>query len=49
MVAAENLNNALYSYHNSKNGAAISTLDIPATTRVYEPGRSFWIKFKAHF
>ncbi|OCS31944.1 hypothetical protein CFVLMG6570_03390 [Campylobacter fetus subsp. venerealis LMG 6570 = CCUG 33900] len=49
LVAAENLNNALYSYHNSKNGAAISTLDIPATTRVYEPGRSFWIKFKAHF
>ncbi|OCR91550.1 hypothetical protein CFT12S02225_00360 [Campylobacter fetus subsp. testudinum] len=49
LVAAENLNNALYSYHNSKNGAAISTLDIPATTRVYEPGRSFWVKFKAHF
>lgn len=49
LVAAENLNNTLYSYHNSKNGAAISTLDIPATTRVYEPGRSFWVKFKAHF
>ncbi|MCR8678999.1 MULTISPECIES: TonB-dependent receptor [Campylobacter] len=49
MLAAMNLNNALYSYHTSKNGAAIATLDIPATTRVYEPGRSFWIKLKASF
>lgn len=49
MLAALNLNDALYSYHTSKNGAEIATLDIPATTRVYEPGRSFWIKLKASF
>ncbi|MSN96968.1 TonB-dependent receptor [Campylobacter sp. FMV-PI01] len=49
LLLAQNLNNTLYSYHNSKNGAAISTLDIAPTTRVYEPGRSFWVKFKANF
>ncbi len=49
MLAALNLNDALYSYHTSKNGAEIATLDIPATTRVYEPGRSFWVKLRANF
>ena len=52
LLAAENLNDALYSYHNSKGGfdggiAGYET--IPSGTRLYEPGRSFWAKFKAHF
>lgn len=52
LVAAENLNDALYSYHNSKGGysggiAGYET--IPNGTRLYEPGRSFWVKFKVHF
>lgn len=49
MLSAMNLNDALYSYHTSKNGVEIATLDLPATTRVYEPGRSFWVKLKANF
>jgi nitrilase/cyanide hydratase and apolipoprotein N-acyltransferase len=52
LAAVENLNDAKYSYHSSKGGysggiAGYET--IPNNTRLYEPGRSFWIKFKAHF
>ena len=52
LIAAENLNDAKYSYHNSKGGycggiAGYET--IPNGTRLYEPGRSFWAKFKVHF
>ena len=52
MLAAENLNDAKYAYHNSKGGygggiAGYET--IPNGTRLYEPGRSFWAKFKVHF
>ena len=52
LLAAENLNDAKYAYHNSKGGygggiAGYET--IPNGTRLYEPGRSFWAKFKVHF
>ncbi len=51
LLSAENLNNALYSYQNSKNGVPMemANYDIPATQRIYEPGRNFWIKIKAEF
>ena len=52
LLVAENLNDAKYAYHNSKGGygggiAGYET--IPNGTRLYEPGRSFWAKFKVHF
>lgn len=52
LFAAENLTNVLYSYHNSKGGfdGGIANYDtILGNTRLYEPGRSFWVKLKAHF
>lgn len=42
IVAAENLNDKLYSYHTSKSDlGTIPGYDFSPTQRVYEPGRSF--------
>lgn len=46
LAGVDNLTNTLYAYHLSKNGFLIG--DIPATTRVNEPGRSYWVKLKLH-
>lgn len=49
IAAAENLNDKLYSYHVSKNSSqGINGYEIP-TGRIFEPGRSFWLKIKANF
>lgn len=49
LLGVENLTNTLYAYHLSRNSVAISMLDNPANTRVYEPGRNFWVKLQAYF
>ena len=41
----DNLTNTLYYYHLSKNSIA----DNPSNERVYEPGRSFWLKISTRF
>lgn len=47
-VGVENLTNTLYAYHLSKNSTAIAGLDNPINDKVFEPGRSFWAKFKVN-
>lgn len=46
LAGVDNLTNTLYAYHLSKNGVPIG--DIPATMRINEPGRSYWVKLKLH-
>lgn len=49
LFGVENLTNTLYAYHLSRNSVAINMLDNPVNTRVYEPGRNFWLKIQAYF
>lgn len=49
LLGVENLTNTLYAYHLSRNSVAINALDNPVNTRVYEPGRNFWLKVQTHF
>lgn len=45
-AGVENLTNTLYAYHLSKNSIEIAGLDNPVSNKIYEPGRSFWVKIK---
>lgn len=47
-IGVKNLTNTLYAYHLSKNGVAIAGLDNPISDKIFEPGRSFWAKFKVN-
>lgn len=47
LAGVDNLTNTLYAYHLSKNGVGIG--DIAPTTRIYEPGRSYWAKVRIYF
>lgn len=47
LAGVDNLTNTLYAYHLSKNGVGIG--DIAPTTRIYEPGRSYWAKVRVYF
>lgn len=47
LAGVDNLTNTLYAYHLSKNGVGIG--DIAPTTRIYEPGRSYWAKIRVYF
>ena len=47
LAGVDNLTNTLYAYHLSKNGVGIG--DIAPTTRIYEPGRSYWAKIRIYF
>lgn len=49
LAGVDNLTNTLYAYHLSKNGINIGALNIPPTTRIYEPGRSVWAKIRVYF
>lgn len=49
LAGVDNLTNTLYAYHLSKNGVNIGALNIAPTQRVYEPGRSFWVKVRVKF
>lgn len=45
-LGIENLTNTLYAYHLSKNSVEIVGTDNPISDKIFEPGRSFWAKFK---
>lgn len=47
LCGVENLTNALYSYHLSKSGVMVGGL--APTTRIYEPGRSYYMKLALGF
>ena len=49
LAGIDNLTNALYAYHLSKNGIDIPALNIAPTQRIYEPGRNMWIKMRVNF
>ncbi|WP_394908312.1 TonB-dependent receptor domain-containing protein [uncultured Helicobacter sp.] len=49
LLGVENLTNTFYAYHLSRNSVAINAFDNPVNTRVYEPGRNFWLKVQTHF
>ncbi|WP_196604177.1 TonB-dependent copper receptor [Pectinatus haikarae] len=48
-AGVDNLLNKNYAEFVSRGGVDISTLDMPATVRVNEPGRSFWLKVNYNF
>ena len=47
LCGIENLTNTLYSYHLSKAGVMIG--DLAPVSRIYEPGRSYYVKLTLGF
>lgn len=49
LLGVENLTDKKHAYHVSRIDADIYKYGYANDERIYEPGRNFWLKFKAHF